>query len=97
MYRDSVGVPQDFYQAMEWFLKATGDDQGGRGLAEAAIAGMYSKGQGVFQDQVAALDWYRKAVEQGNQGALENVRALKREIEKEAKRSKKFPIKFWKD
>ncbi|KAG0375741.1 hypothetical protein BGX24_008705, partial [Mortierella sp. AD032] len=80
MYRDSLGVPQDFYQAMEWFQKAaavpaTGDNQGqgDQGIAEAAIGRLYMKGQGVFHDKSKALDWFSKAAEQGNVGAKESV------------------------
>jgi TPR repeat protein len=95
MYRDDQGVPQDFYQAMEYFRKATGDDDQGGGVAEAAIGRLYMKGQGVFHNKTKALEWFSKAAEQGNQGALDTVTLLQREIRRIPTRSKKSSLKFW--
>ena len=61
-YRDSLGVPQDYAQAAQWFRKAA--DQGSA-YAQTNLGSMYYDGQGVPQDRTNAALWYRKAAEQG--------------------------------
>ena len=63
MYTDGTGVPQDYKQAHNWFIKAA---EQGNTNAQGSLGSLYSKGQGVRQDDQQALNWYTKAAEQGN-------------------------------
>jgi TPR repeat protein len=62
LYYEGQGVPQDFKEAVRWFLLAAG-----QGLANAQfkLGNMYEQGQGVPQDFKEAVTWYRLAAEQG--------------------------------
>ena len=63
MYANGQGVPQDYAQAMVWYLKAA---EQGDADAQALVGVMYVNGHGVPQDYTQALIWYRKAADQGN-------------------------------
>lgn len=65
-----LGIPVDYNQAMQWFLKAApkGDNH-----AENNIGLMYEFGLGVGQNYKKALEWYLKAAEKMNVVALSNV------------------------
>lgn len=63
MYSSGEGVPEDYAQAMNWYLKAA--EQGDVG-AQHNLAGMYARGDGVPADYAQATNWYRKAAEQGD-------------------------------
>lgn len=57
------GAPQDYAQAVHWFLKAA---EQGHANAQCHLAFCYRRGKGVPQDYAQALQWYHKAEEQGN-------------------------------
>ena len=63
MYRDGLGVPQDYATAVTWYRKAAE-----KGLVEAQsqLGSMYFNGRGVPQDYIEALSWNRKAADRGN-------------------------------
>ncbi len=63
MYSHGQGVPQDYAEAVRWYLRAA--DQGDA-KAEGGLAFMYSHGQGVPQDYAEAVRWYRRAADQGD-------------------------------
>jgi len=56
------GVPQDYAEAMRWFLKAA--DQG-YAEAQTNLGMMYDHAKGVPQDYPEAMRWYGKAANQG--------------------------------
>ena len=66
MYRDGLGVPQDYAQALKLLLKAAN-----RGYAPAQyyLGAMYSNGQGVSRDYGSSATLYRAAAEQGYMNA----------------------------
>ncbi|KAF9089364.1 hypothetical protein BGX29_012098 [Mortierella sp. GBA35] len=75
MYRDGVGVPQDYRAAMDWYLKAA---EQGQADAQFNVGIMFANGQGVPKDYSRAMDWYRKAADQGNAAAQFNIGILYR-------------------
>jgi uncharacterized protein len=66
MYANGRGVPQDYAQAVVWYLKAA---EQGDADAQTIVGVMYVNGHGVPQDYTQALIWYRKAADQGNDRA----------------------------
>jgi TPR repeat protein len=68
MYRDGLGVTQDYVEAVKWFRKPAEHV-----LAEHNLGVLYERGQGVAQNHVEALKWYRKAAERGLAEAQYNV------------------------
>jgi TPR repeat protein len=63
-------VPQDYAQALEWYLKAA--EQNHR-LAQFNLGQMYAQGQGVPQDENLAVNWMRRAAGGGDAGAQFNL------------------------
>ena len=62
MYRDGIGVRQDFALALRMFRTAA--DQG-LAAAQANLGWMYYYGRGALQDYAQAVAWFRKAADQG--------------------------------
>ena len=58
MYDNGVGVPQDYTEALKWYLHAA---RQGDADAQYNLGVMYRNGKGVPQDNAAALKWYRRA------------------------------------
>ncbi|HTO14102.1 MAG TPA: hypothetical protein VMQ51_21195, partial [Candidatus Binatia bacterium] len=54
LYVSGHGVPQDFAEALKWFLPAAAQ---GDAQAQFSLAIMYGAGQGVTQDYVEAYKW----------------------------------------
>lgn len=63
-------VPQDYAQAMQWYLKAA--DQNHR-LAQFNLGQMYAHGQGTPKSDALALMWMRRAANGGDAGAQFNL------------------------
>ena len=53
MYEDGEGVPQDYSNAMEWYLKAANQ---GHAKAQHKLGGMYGNGRGVPEDYSKAME-----------------------------------------
>ena len=70
MYKNGIGVEQDYALAMEWYEKAA---DLGNANAMNNIGWAYCHGIGVEQDYVLAMEWYEKAVDLGNAGAMNNI------------------------
>jgi|GEM_PF-4982093 len=66
VYYKGAGVPQDYKEAMKWYLKAA---EQGDANAQGHIGLMYEKGTGVSQNYKEAMKWYLKAAEQGDTNA----------------------------
>ena len=60
-YEHGKGVPQDYKEAVKWYLKAA---EQGNAIGQFNLGVMYEHGKGVPQDYEEALNWYRKAAEQ---------------------------------
>src|ERR1039458_6385256 len=63
MYLGGQGVPQDYEEALRWYLLAA---EQGAADAQLLVGIMYHDGQGAPQDNKEAARWYRLAAEQGN-------------------------------
>ena len=63
LYRNGLGVPQDFGKAAEWYRRAA---EKGLARAQANLGNMYLRGQGVPQDPVEATAWFERAARQGH-------------------------------
>ena len=57
MYETGQGVPRDYEQAFNWYLKAA---KQGDPMAEYVIGTMYNYGRGVVQDKSQAALWFNK-------------------------------------
>ena len=66
-------MPQDYAEAMKWFLLAAE-----QGVADAQfnLGVMYEDGNGVHEEEVQAENWYRLAAEQGHREAGESLNRL---------------------
>jgi len=58
MYDNGQGVPQDYQEAIRWYLAAA--EQGDAG-AQNSLGVRYQRGQGVPQDYIQAHMWYNLA------------------------------------
>ncbi|KAF9289648.1 hypothetical protein BGZ88_007655 [Linnemannia elongata] len=71
MYRKGgEEVPQDFQEAMYWYLKAA---EQGDPVGQQRVGVMYELGLGVPQDYSIAMNWFLKAANQGNTSAQSKI------------------------
>jgi TPR repeat protein len=63
LYYFGLGVPQNYKQAAQWYLKAA--DKGNNN-AMYNLGGMYEKGRGVTKNPDTAIFWWKKAAALGN-------------------------------
>ena len=61
MYREGLGVDQDYTQAVKWFQKSA---EQGNASAQSALGDLYYDGHGVIQDHGQALKWFQEAAKQ---------------------------------
>ena len=73
MHVSGQGVPQNFKEALRWYMKAA--EQGYAG-AQSNLGVMHQVGKGVPQNFKEALRWYTKAAEQRHADAQFNLGAL---------------------
>jgi uncharacterized protein len=73
LYGLSLGVPQNYLEAMKWLLKAA---ELGHSDARFNAGILYENGKGVPQDYKEALRWYRLPEEQGDAKAQTNLDTL---------------------
>ena len=71
------GAPQDYAEALRWFLKAA---DRGHVQAQANAGMLYALGRGVPQDRIEALKWITLAVARGNKSALKVQQSLLRKM-----------------
>ena len=77
MYRDGLGVAQDYAQAREWLEKAAAQ---GNAKAQYCLGAMYYDGHGgIARNYVKALEWWEKAADQGNARAQFNIGVIYRD------------------
>jgi TPR repeat protein len=70
MYRQGLGVPQDFAEAARWSRIAA---EQGYAAAQFNVGLMYDRGVGLPQDFTEAVRWYRRAAEEGMPAAQNNL------------------------
>jgi len=70
VYQNGTGVPVDYIQAREWYLKAASR---GNSDAQNNLGNLYHDGLGVPQDYTQAAELYRKSADQGNPIAQSNL------------------------
>jgi hypothetical protein len=75
-YYGSVGVGQDFRQAVEWYAKIA---QQGNADAQFRLGGCYYGGVGAEKDHKQAVNWFFKAAEQGHVSAKGQLQVLQPE------------------
>lgn len=66
----SVGMPQDYTEAVKWYRLAA---DRGYGPAQGSLGLMYADGRGVPQDDREAVKWFRLAAEKRNFEAAFNL------------------------
>jgi len=69
LYRDGLGVAQDYDKARELFQKAA---DAGDADAMNNLGALYGKGLGVAQDYGKAREWYQKGADAGNTDSMFN-------------------------
>jgi TPR repeat protein len=70
LYRNGLGVQQDFPLAAEWYRRAA---DAGLARAQANLAMMYLRGQGILADPTQAAFWFEAAAAQGHVIAQYNL------------------------
>ena len=70
MYEQGEGVPQDYVEAVKWYLRAAMQEDA---WAQFNLGVMYYNGNGVPQDWSEAAKWFRIAAKQGNAVAQFNL------------------------
>ena len=63
LYYDGLGVPQDYTQAADWFLKSAEQDYG---KAQLDLGALYGIGKGVKRDYVQAYKWLNLCAAKGD-------------------------------
>jgi TPR repeat protein len=69
-FANGEGVPVDYAQAAEWYLKAATQ---GHCVAQFDLGLMYGQGQGVVRDDAKALLWLHNSADRGHAGAQYHV------------------------
>jgi TPR repeat protein len=69
MYREGVGVPQDYKQVFKWYTKAA---EQGHTKAQFSIGLMYQQGLGVIQNNKAAYIWWAISASYGDESSINN-------------------------
>ncbi len=77
IYRDGLGVPQDFVQSTTWFRRAA---EQGDVDAQLMLGTAYALGRGVTKDRLLAYMWLDLAASQGDNKARVAVDLLAREM-----------------
>ena len=73
MYRDGLGVDQNYERAKEYYEAAA---KQGYSVAQLNLGGLYYNGKGVEQSFETAREWWMKAVEQGGESSIRNLQIL---------------------
>ena len=70
MYEYGKGVPQNYPEAMKWYLKAA---RQGNVFAQNSVGHLYLDCKGVEQDFSTAKEWFFRAADQGYPAAQCNL------------------------
>ena len=91
-YYTGQGAPQDYAEALRWFLKAA---DRGHSQAQANAGMLYALGRGVAPDPIEALKWITLAVARGNKSALNVQQSLLRKMSPEQVAEAQARAKEW--
>jgi uncharacterized protein len=69
MYANGRGVPQNYYEAANWFYRAACQDDA---LAQYMLGVAYDKGQGVPENRIEAHKWLNLAAAHAPRGVRED-------------------------
>jgi len=73
LYRNGLGVAQDYPKAREWYEKAADK---GDAYSMTSLGWLYEHGQGVGQDYAKAREWYERAADHGEAEAVAYLEKL---------------------
>ncbi len=79
-YMKGFGVRQSYIEALRWIRKSAAQ---GYSEGQCLLGAMYADGNGVIKNYEEARKWYNKAIAQGNDLAIEQLKSLEDEIERE--------------
>ncbi|ACE05882.1 hypothetical protein Aasi_0472 [Candidatus Amoebophilus asiaticus 5a2] len=93
MYKNGVGVTQDYVKAVYWLQKAADQEDID---SQYSLGTMYENGWGVAQDYAKAALWYQKAATQGHAEAKGTLEIMYRNgwITQENTKESIFPPKY---
>ena len=77
MYDKGKGVPQDYAQAVEWYIKAANQ---GFARAQYNLGVMCDKGQGVRQDSSISKKWFGEACDNGLLAGCDRYKQLNLQV-----------------
>jgi len=77
MYERGQGVPQDNFQAVQWYRRATNQ---GLGQAQFNLGLMYNQGRGVMQNVIQAYMWILLATGEDIQSAVKVQEIMMKEM-----------------
>ncbi|MBA4369259.1 MAG: hypothetical protein C0403_16655, partial [Desulfobacterium sp.] len=93
MYLNGDGVPQNYQEAIKWFLKAA---EQGHDNAQYNLGIVYEKGKGVPQNMIEAYVWYSLASAQGHKDAIHNLFVIEPKLtSKQIAESQKKAAELW--
>ncbi len=69
LYKDGIGVSQDFVKAMKWLQKAAVQDSADAYKAQYHLGSMYENGQGSERNFFKAVEWYKESADHENKDA----------------------------
>lgn len=73
LYREGLGLPQDYTKAAEWYYKAA---MQGDAKAQYHLGTLYYAGAGVQRDVKKAVAWFLKSAEGGDQRAAKYLKLI---------------------
>ncbi len=74
------GTRQSYVEALRWIRKSAAQ---GYSEGQCLLGAMYADGHGVIKNYEEARKWYKKAIAQGNDLAVEQLKSLEKEVERE--------------
>jgi TPR repeat protein len=77
LYKEGIGVPQDYKEAVKWYHVAA---EQGDAHAQNNLGAMFSKGRGVEKNYVKATFWFEQAAHNGFERAQISLRRMKRKM-----------------
>lgn len=80
-YSDGTGTEKAYEKALKWYLQVVElNEKETTNVAQNNIGLLYYRGNGVTQDKKEALKWLQLAVDNGNTGAVNNLKFVKGQL-----------------
>ncbi len=93
MYERGQGVPQDNFQAVQWYRRATNQ---GLGQAQYNLGLKYNQGRGVMQNVIQAYMWILLATGEGIQSAVKVQESMMKKMTPAQIREAERLVRGWK-